>query len=356
MIDPLQALLWFVATVAVAVLVLWPRRGVLAVVRRRLGTTERVLLEDALKHVHTCETGGRSCSLQSLAGQLAVSTDRAAELMSRLSASGLASIGERGLELTEEGRTVAVHLVRSHRLWERYLADRTAVPAGEWHEQAEEMEHALSPDDADRLASRLGHPQWDPHGDPIPTAGGLVPSVEGDTLDRAEVGAVLEIVHLEDEPRALYDALRADGFELGVRLRVVDRSDSELRVEVSGVERVVLALAAHNVTVRRLADEDLTDAPFMTLVDLAPGATATVAALSPACQGVQRRRLLDLGIVRGTAVEYAFASAAGDPVAYRVRGALLALRRQQAAWIRIDADRDGPTDPDPASHRDQGVA
>ena len=85
-------------------------------------------------------------------------------------------------------------------------------------------------------------------------------------------------------------------------------------------------------------------------------ATATVASLAPACQGVQRRRLLDLGIVRGTVVENAFASAAGDPVAYRVRGALVALRREQAAWIRIDPATAGLATPAPAPSGDQGAA
>ncbi len=58
--------------------------------------------------------------------------------------------------------------------------------------------------------------------------------------------------------------------------------------------------------------------------------------LSPACQGSQRRRLLDLGVVRGTEIESALSSAAGDPIAYRIRGALIALRREQAEWIRVE--------------------
>jgi DtxR family Mn-dependent transcriptional regulator len=58
--------------------------------------------------------------------------------------------------------------------------------------------------------------------------------------------------------------------------------------------------------------------------------------ISPACRGSQRRRLLDLGIVRGTEVVPELVSAGGDPVAYRVRGALIALRREQAEWIRIE--------------------
>jgi DtxR family Mn-dependent transcriptional regulator len=61
-----------------------------------------------------------------------------------------------------------------------------------------------------------------------------------------------------------------------------------------------------------------------------------VSDISPACQGSQRRRLLDLGVVRGTEIVPELVSAGGDPVAYRIRGALVALRREQAEWIRIE--------------------
>ena len=72
---------------------------------------------------------------------------------------------------------------------------------------------------------------------------------------------------------------------------------------------------------------------------LAPGEVVRVVGLSSACQGTQRRRLLDLGVVRGTEIEAELVAAAGDPVAYRVRGALIALRREQASWIAIERIR-----------------
>ncbi|MGD9375983.1 MAG: FeoA family protein, partial [Anaerolineae bacterium] len=71
------------------------------------------------------------------------------------------------------------------------------------------------------------------------------------------------------------------------------------------------------------------------LSDLEPGEKAVVAGLSPSCRGSERRRFLDLGILPGTAVEAEMISPSGDPTAYRVRGALLALRREQAEYIRI---------------------
>jgi DtxR family Mn-dependent transcriptional regulator len=336
MVDPGLALVVFAALVAVAALVLWPRQGIVARVTRASRLTERVLLEDALKHVYTCESIGRVCTIESLAGQLEVSTGKAASLLSRLAESDLVRSEESGPTLTDPGRESALRLVRTHRLWERYLADRTGVPAGEWHAEAERMEHALTPDEVDALASRLGHPAWDPHGDPIPTTSGELPEVERITLAGVQPGRTVEIVHLEDEPREIYDALLADGFGLGSRLDVVERSARTVRVRARGREWPLAGVVARNVSVRVLPADETADEHVDTLLDLRPGEAGRVVDVSPACQGSQRRRLLDLGVVKGTEIRPELVSAAGDPIAYRIRGALIALRREQAEWIRIE--------------------
>lgn len=338
MVDPVLALIVFGALVAMCALLFWPKVGIVTRIRQMSHLSERVLLEDALKHVYTCESIGRECTLESLAGQLEVTTGRAADLLSLLADSRLVSNEASGPRLTDAGRDSALRLVRTHRLWERYLADRTGVPAGEWHAEAERVEHTLSSEETDALAARLGHPAWDPHGDPIPTAGGELPIVERLSLAGAEPGTTVEIVHLEDEPRAIYDALLSDGLDLGTRMAVIERSGRSVKVRSRGQEWTLDSVVARNVTVRPLPAGTSADEPVRTLATLTPGQSGTVVGLSPACQGSQRRRLLDLGIVRGTEIEAALQSASGDPMAYRVRGALIALRREQAEWIRIEME------------------
>jgi len=336
MVDPLLALLVFAVLVAASAVLAWPRTGVIARVARTSRVTERVLLEDALKHVYTCEAIGRAGTLESIAGQLEISTGKAAALLSRLTEMELVHTDESGTRLTTHGRDSALRLVRTHRLWERYLADRTGVPAGEWHAEAEQMEHTLTPAQADALAASLGHPAWDPHGDPIPTTGGELPEVERLTLAAAAPGRTVEIVHLEDEPREVYDALLADGLGLGTRLDVIERSERTVRVRARGRDWPMTGVVARNVSVRYLPVGESADEPVETLLDLRPGQVGRVIDISPACLGSQRRRLLDLGVVKGTEIVPELVSAGGDPVAYRIRGALIALRREQAEWIRID--------------------
>ena len=336
MVDPGLALLIFAGIALVFVGLIWPRVGLVPRTLRLARLDERVRLEDALKHVFMCQEGGQLCSIESLAGRVEVSTGRAAALFSRLAEMELIRLGGDGPTLTREGRRSAIRIVRTHRLWERYLADRTSVPAVEWHDAAECMEHSLSPEEADTLESRLGHPSWDPHGDPIPNAAGEMPPVPGVGLLRVEPGRTLEIVHLEDEPREIYDALLVDGFVLGGRLEVISITDQSVRLRANGREWTLDPVAARNVSVRQLPEGEHAEVAPMSLLDAASGETVRVVEISRACQGTERRRLLDLGVVRGTEIRPELVSAAGDPVAYRIRGALIALRRAQASGIRVE--------------------
>jgi len=335
-VDPAVALLTFAGFAAVVAAVLWPGVGLLARLRRASRHSERMLLEDALKHVYTCASIGRLSTLESIAGQLEVSTGKAADLLSRLAELGFVRSEEPGPRLTPAGRDSALRLVRTHRLWERYLADRTSVPAGEWHAEAEAKEHTMTTAETEALAARLGHPAWDPHGDPIPTPGGDLPDVQRLTLAGVDAGRTVEIVHLEDEPQEIYDALLSDGLGLGARIDVIERSDHTVRVRARGREWPLSVEVARNVSVRPLPAGTSADEPVDTLLDLVQGEAGRVVDISPACIGSQRRRLLDLGVVRGTEIVPELVSAGGDPVAYRIRGALVALRREQAGWIRIE--------------------
>ena len=336
MVDPGFALIVFFGITLFLAVLAWPRVGVAPRLLRLSRLDERVRLEDALKHVFTCQQSGQMSSLESLAGRLEVSTGQAVSLLSRLAQMGLVQMEGDGPTLTPDGAQTAVRIVRTHRLWERYLADRTGVPPVEWHDQAERMEHTLSPEQTDRLESRLGHPSWDPHGDPIPTADGEIPPAPGIGLLRADPGRTVEIVHLEDEPREIYDALLDDGLVLGGRVEVIARTDRGVRVRAGGRKWTLDPVAARNVSVRQLPPGEHAEPERITLLDARKDETVRVVEISSACQGTQRRRLLDLGVVRGTEITPELVSAAGNPVAYRIRGALIALRETQASWIAVE--------------------
>lgn len=335
MVRPEVALVVFLGAAGLAAALFWPRRGVVAWVRRLRRYTERVRIEDALKHLYNREHAGRACSVESLAGALETTRGAAVRLCARMAALGLGEWVGEDVRLTAAGRAHALHVLRSHRLWERYLADETGVNPAEWHERAEEREHAMTRAEADTLSARLGHPRYDPHGDPIPTADGAMPPAGGVALTELEPGDVAEIVHLEDEPPEVYERLAGAGLGPGMPVEVLAAGGGALRIRAGGREHELEPMVARSVTVERVAAEGARESGVETLAALRPGESARVVRISAACRGPQRRRLLDLGVVPGTRVTAELRSAAGDPVAYAIRGALIALRRDQAEWIQV---------------------
>ena len=334
-IDPRVALLTFVLVVVVGVVVLWPARGAFARRRPSPRRPDQVLLEDALKHLFHAAGEGQPVGAERLAGALEVRRERALAVLTRLQESGLARADGVGVTLTEEGRARALRLVRTHRLLERYLADRTGVDPEEWHDLADAGEHGVSAEEVERLASRMGHPRFDPHGDPIPTADGELPPEQGAALSSMNPGEGGRIIHLEDEPAESFERLRAAGLHVGSFVRLREATRATLALEIDGRRAEIPRVLGPAVTV---APAPLPEPSVGgTLADLRNGEMGRVRRLSPACRGAQRRRLLDLGIVPGTTIRAEFASVGGDPVAYRVRGALVALRRAQAEWIEVDA-------------------
>ena len=348
MVDPLLALGVFAGLIAVLAGVAWPRTGLVARLRRGRLAQERVRMEDALKHLFKCEYRDRPATMVSVAGALEAGQSAAADTLERLRDAGLVEPTDT-MRLTPEGRAYALRIIRTHRLWERYLADRTGVEPGEWHERAERQEHFLTEAEVDRLDARLGRPRYDPHGDPIPTSTGELVRASGRPLASLDPGDEAVVTHLEDEPRELYDRLVQAGLSPQMPIRMVEPVPGGVRVELAGRVLKLDALAAGNVTVEPRPSERVDPPATETLVAVPVGGAATVRGISPSCTGVQRRRLLDLGLVPGTRITAEMASPTGDPTAYRVRGALIALRRDQQTWIRVsDVDDDAadevPTD------------
>jgi DtxR family Mn-dependent transcriptional regulator len=340
LVDPRIALLWFAVVALLLAAILWPRHGAAARIRRLLRMTERTRVEDAIKYLFHAGARGEVVTGDALATSLQMGRAGAHELLGRLSTRGLAESHEGGHRLTASGRRDALRVVRSHRLLERYLADRTGIGPDEWHELAEVHEHALSPDAVEALAASMGQPRFDPHGDPIPTASGELPGDDGVQLASLEVGEAAVVRHLEDEPKDAYDRVRACGLALGTPLVVRARDASSVTVAFDRREVTLPRACAIAVTVSRQPATDIARRP--TLADIAPGQVARVQSITSQCQGAQRRRLLDLGVVPGTAIRADLHSATGDPIAYRIRGALIALRRQQAEWIVIESEAGVP--------------
>lgn len=326
------------ALVCLAIVVLAPRFGMIARYRQVREQTRRVRQEDALKFLLKSEANGVTPTIDSVAGALNVSSSSAAQVLADMEDKGLITHESGRLNLRSSGREVALHIVRAHRLWESYLAEQTGVPESQWHAEAEKHEHLLSKEEADALSAQLGHPIVDPHGDVIPEPGGKLEAEPGLSLNAAALNVPMKISHIEDEPGTVYAQLVAQGLHAGMNVTVSDKSPERIRFRADGKEQVLAPFFANSITVRPLPQSERAElGDYKSLTELKEGQVARIVGLSPACRGPERRRLLDLGFVPGTIVTVEFVGPRGNPIAYRVRGAVVALRREQARLIKMES-------------------
>ncbi len=156
-----------------------------------------------------------------LSSRLSVSSASVTEMLRRLQELGLVEYERyRGASLTEEGRAEALRLVRRHRLIEAFLLDQLGYSWEDVHEEAEKLEHAVSDRFTERLAELLGHPDHDPHGDPIPAVDGTLEPDGSFPLPAAAVGQRVLIARVGNETSALLTYLGERGLVPGRLLRV----------------------------------------------------------------------------------------------------------------------------------------
>ncbi|MBP6178655.1 MAG: FeoA domain-containing protein [Anaerolineales bacterium] len=324
-----------IAIAVIMVIVFLPRVGLLALYKNYRAAQERERVEDALKHLLDREQQGRHASPESLGGTLDLPRAKVTLLIEDMEGQGLLESRGTELHLTTEGERWALHVVRAHRLWERYLADEARMPLEKVHREAHRREHSLTETQLNELEAALGHPTRDPHGDPIPTREGKLNRAEGMPLTAWQADRPARIVHLEDEPALAYQQIVAAGLRLGQDIRILEKTPNRYVLSDGENEYRLAPAVASNVSVAALPESETAKASAITLAELTYDQKAEIVVLDEAVQGFTRRRFLDLGLTPGTVIYPELKNFFGDPRAYRVRGTLIALRKDQAAQIWV---------------------
>jgi len=333
-----MALTWLFLFIVVAIalaMLLWPDKGLAARWKRWRAAAWREMVEDALKVLLDHQSENLATSPDALVAHLGLSEATVLRLVTRMEAQGLVQTRGNELALTADGEQWALQVVRAHRLWERYLASEARMPLAQIHREAHHREHGMTPERMDELEAELGHPLRDPHGDPIPSRSGQVIQSCGTPLTAWPVGQPARIVHLEDEPPMAYAQILAEGLRLSQTVRILEASPERYTLTDGENEYRLSPAVAANVCVEPLPEAPVVPAGTLPLAKLKDRTEAEIVALDGGCQGFTRRRFLDLGLTPGTAIYPELTNAFGDPRAYRVRGTLIALRKDQAAQIWV---------------------
>jgi DtxR family transcriptional regulator, Mn-dependent transcriptional regulator len=199
-------------------------------------------VEDYLKAIYRLSPEGRTASTSEIAHLLALSAPSVTGMVKRLSEQGLLEhVPYRGVQLTDEGRRAALRMVRRHRLIEAYLVGFLGYSWDTVHDEAERLEHAVSDTLVERMAAALGNPDFDPHGDPIPSADGFVHELSGISLSDVPVGETVAIHRVQESQPERLRYMASLGLKPGARITVVDRQpfDDLVTIEVGDRKHVI---------------------------------------------------------------------------------------------------------------------
>ncbi len=205
--------------------------------------------EEYLQTLFWLHEAGLPMTGANVARAMRLSAPTVHEMIGRLERDGyITRAGDKSIGFTEAGQAHAEGIVRRHRLIERFLTDVLGIPWDEVHEEAERLEHAMSPVLEERMLAAIGDAKTCPHGHPI-TPGARI---EGVPLADVEPGATVTILRFENEAEDLLHELRVAGLEPGMQGTLAEHTDGE--VVVSAGERRVSVTTSVAETVSVHAD------------------------------------------------------------------------------------------------------
>jgi DtxR family Mn-dependent transcriptional regulator len=206
------------------------------------------------------QDGNKLAATGRLAVALDVSPGTVTSMLKALSDSGLATYTPyEGVQLTESGLTLALEIVRRHRLIESFLAKVLGMSWDEVHEDAEQLEHSVSKRLVERIDEFLGHPEYDPHGDPIPGQDGVLPERSVCSLSECPRDCSFELAQVTDQTPDFLRYLSHSGFVLGCKGTVMANrpeasvitvrvADSEVSLGIDAAQKMLVAATINDET------------------------------------------------------------------------------------------------------------
>jgi DtxR family Mn-dependent transcriptional regulator len=220
------------------------------------GTSESV--ENFVKAVYVLQQDCERVSTNALTVTLKITAPSVTDMAQRLMEGGLLDYRKYyGVRLTEEGEAMALRLVRRHRLIELYLVRELGYALHEVHDEAEKLEHSVSDRFIEAIDEKLGNPEFDPHGDPIPDVDGFMTNRILHALSELAPGAKARVARfLSNDPEMLQHALDR-GFVLDGEIEVIacDPFNGPLTLLINEQRRIIGHLVAQSILVEILQDE-----------------------------------------------------------------------------------------------------
>ena len=210
--------------------------------------------ENYLKAIYSlnADRNGKELGTNGLASHLGISPATVSSMLKKLKEKEFIHYEKYGaISLLEKGEKEACAVIRKHRLWETFLVEKMEFTWDEIHEVAEQLEHIKSKKLVDQLDKLLGYPEYDPHGDPIPKANGVINGTHKTTLSQESTGKSLKVVGVKNDSPAFLQYMTQLGLVINskVTIKSLHEFDGSLDVEIDGKPHMITRQVAENVYV-----------------------------------------------------------------------------------------------------------
>lgn len=208
---------------------------------KRPGSELSQSVQDYLKIIHKLQVNG-SVSTTVIAKELHVSGASVTGMLKKLESMGLVDYNRyRGAQLSDKGNKAALEIIRLHRLLELYLKEKMGFGLDRVHGEACRMEHSISEQFSNKLDEILGHPEFDPHGHPIPSKNGEMPKIKEYQLSIIEPVTQVMISHIADENERILAYLEEQGLLPNVKIDVLEKEpfNGPITISYNGIQKVI---------------------------------------------------------------------------------------------------------------------
>lgn len=210
------------------------------------------VVEDYLKTIYTLSRDHERVTTTDLSRTLKVTPASITNMLKKLKHLRLIRYKSyQGVELLPSGKKIALEVIRHHRLLELYLKEALGYSWDRVHEEAEKLEHHISENFEEKISTILGDPEFDPHGDPIPTKEGILPSQDCDPLSIANAGEKLVIRRVNDRNPELLRYLEGMGLLPNVEIELVEKApfDGPFTLKVGNQKQIIGRQVVDNIFV-----------------------------------------------------------------------------------------------------------
>ncbi|MFT3903130.1 MAG: metal-dependent transcriptional regulator [Niabella sp.] len=189
--------------------------------------------ENYIKAIFHLQEGKKAVTTNELADYLQTKPASITDMLKKLAQKKI--VGYKayyGCTLSSEGRKIALSIIRRHRLWEYFLSQKLGMNWDEVHDLAEQLEHVSSEKLIDSLDNFLGHPRFDPHGDPIPDKTGKMITEQQASLANLKENSKGKVSQIGNQSSEILSLLEENGIALGTHIEIIKRHSFDQSLEI----------------------------------------------------------------------------------------------------------------------------